>query len=41
MYHFPEHDITVAGAHTSIPFDMPAKQRLINGAVHTLTGGTR
>jgi D-alanyl-D-alanine carboxypeptidase len=41
MYHFPEHDITVAGAHTSIPFDMPAKQRLINGAVRALAGGMR
>lgn len=36
MYHFPEHDITVAGAHTSIPFDMAAKQRLLNGAVRVL-----
>lgn len=39
MYHLPEHDITVAGAHTAIPFDMPAKQRLINGAVGLLVGG--
>ena len=39
MYHFPEHDITVGGAHTSIPFDMSAKQRLINGAVRLLVGG--
>lgn len=41
MYHFSEYDITVAGAHTSIPFDMPAKQRLINGTVRALTGATR
>ena len=39
MYHLPEHDITVGGAHTSIPFDMPAKQQLINGAVQLLAGG--
>ena len=41
MYHLPEHDITVAGAHTAIPFAMPAKQRLINGAVRVLEEGTR
>lgn len=39
MYHFPEHDITVGGAHTSIPFDMAAKQRLLNGAVRVLAVG--
>jgi D-alanyl-D-alanine carboxypeptidase len=37
MYHFPEHDVTVAGAHTSIPFDMPAKQRLLNGVARLLS----
>ena len=41
MYHLPEYDITVAGAHTSIPFDVPAKQRLINGTVRALAEGTR
>jgi CubicO group peptidase (beta-lactamase class C family) len=33
MYHHPDHDVTTAGLHTSPPYDMPAKQRLLNAAV--------
>ena len=39
MYHFPEHDVTVAGAHTAIPFDMASKQRLLHGVIHALRDG--
>lgn len=33
MYHHPDHGVTSAGLHTALPYDMPAKQRLVNAAV--------
>lgn len=33
MYHHPDHGVTTAGLHTSLPYDVPAKQRLLNAAV--------
>jgi len=39
MYHFPEYDISVGGAHTAVPFDMAAKQHLLNGAIQILAVG--
>lgn len=30
MYHHPDHGVTTAGLHTALPYDMAAKQRLIN-----------
>lgn len=33
MYHHPDHGVTTAGLHTALPYDMPAKQRLLGAAV--------
>ena len=37
MYHLPQHDITIAGAHTGLPYDGVAKRALLHGPVHVLT----
>lgn len=36
MYHFPDHDVTVGGVHTALPFDPESKERLITGPVRLL-----
>ncbi|MEI7754859.1 MAG: serine hydrolase domain-containing protein [Actinomycetota bacterium] len=30
MYHYPDHDITVAGAHTGLPYDITSKRELLH-----------
>lgn len=36
-YHFPDHDITVAGAHTGLPYDGAIKRALLHGPVRLLS----
>lgn len=36
MYHFPDHEVTVAGAHTDFVFDMAAKRALLHGPLRVL-----
>lgn len=36
MYHFPDEDVTVAGAHTCIPFEPAAKERLLQASATVL-----
>ena len=38
MYHLPDHDVTVAGAHTGLPYDATAKRTLLHGPVQLLGG---
>ncbi len=33
MYHYPDHDITVAGAHTGLPYDIASKRVLLHTPV--------
>ncbi|MCX6519777.1 MAG: serine hydrolase [Actinobacteria bacterium] len=37
MYHFPAHDITIAGAHTGLPYDGTAKRALLHGPIRLLS----
>lgn len=41
VYHFPDHDITVAGVHTDLQYDGAAKQALLNAPVRLLAGDAR
>lgn len=36
MYHFPDHDVTVGGVHTALPFDAASKERLVDGPARLL-----
>jgi hypothetical protein len=36
MYHFPDHDITIAGAHTGLPYGQTSKLALLAGPVRLL-----